>query len=140
MTNDNTAQMTISQQGNITRMTIGQPAAAPTEVQHEAARVHQGPTRFNMGYGEVTQSSVTKYTVGQDRDTSSVAATLQRLNGADTVELIPGNSASRTHIRQAIADGLIEPAGPGLWRDRTAATPSEGASSPAAAAPATAPK
>lgn len=140
MSNDNTTQMTISQQGNTTRMTMGLPAAAPTETPHEVARVHQGPIRFNMGHGEVNQSGVIKYTVGQDRDTSSVAATLQRVNGADTVELIPGNTASRTHIRQAIADGLIEPAGPGLWRDKQAATRSEVTASPAAAASEMAPK
>ena len=129
----NTNNMNISQQGSITRMTIGQPEAAPVEVPYESSKVSQGVTRFNTGHGsEVSQSGVTKYTVGQDRNTSSVAATLQRVNGADTVELIPGNPASRTHIRQALADGLIEPVGPGLWRDKGAA---EGSASPAAAVP-----
>lgn len=136
----NTDNMIATQHGNTTRITIGQPAAAPTEVQHEASRVHQGATRFNMGHGEVIQNGVTKYTAGQDRNTASVAATFQRLNGADTVELIPGLPGSRTHIRQAIADGLIEPAGPGLWRDKAAAGTSEAATSPAAVAPADTPK
>lgn len=141
MSNDNTENVSISQHGNVTRVTHGMPVASPIAAPREAARVYGGVTRFNMGQdSSLTHSGVTSYTVGQDRDTSSVAATFQRLNGVDTVELIPGNPASRTNIRQAIADGLIEPAGPGLWRDRVAVATKEGSASPAAKAPAAAPE
>lgn len=120
MNNDN---LTISQNGGTTRVSHGAaPAEAPAYVEPPLARVSTGVTRMNMGEGgEVSQNGVTRYTVGQDKNTSSVMATLQRVNGKDTVELVPGVAGSRTFIRQALADGLIEPVGQGQYRDKGAA-------------------
>ena len=122
---NNVQNATIEQNGGVTRLTIASVPPAHPElgaVPYMANRVGEGALRFDMGTGGVTQGGVTKHTVGQDRSTTSVAATLQRVNGADTVELIPGVSGSRTHIRQALADGLIEAVGPGLWRDKGVTT------------------
>jgi hypothetical protein len=135
--NNNSNAIAIEQNGGMTRITHGAPSqatASPVAVQHEASRVSQGPIRLDMHTGQMTQHGVAKYTVGQDRDTSSVSATLQRVNGQDTVELIPGLPASRTNIKQAIADGLIEPVGPGLWRDKGTSGASTGPAAAAAAA------
>lgn len=120
MNNDN---LTISQNGGTTRVSHGAaPAEAPAYVEPPLARVSTGVTRMNMGEGgEVSQNGVTRYTVGQDRNISSVMATLQRVNGKETVELVPGVAGSRTFIRQALADGLIEPVGQGQYRDKGAA-------------------
>lgn len=43
------------------------------------------------------------------------------LRSQTTVELVPGVAGSRTFIRQALADGLIEPVGQGQYRDKGAA-------------------
>lgn len=133
MSTANTAGMTVTQQGSITRMAIGQPEAAPAAVPYEANKVSQGTARLNMGHGEVTQAGVTRYQAGQDRPTGSVMATRQNVNGHDTIELEPGNPASRTHLKAALAAGLVEPVGSGEYRDK--GTP-EGTTGPAADAPA----
>jgi hypothetical protein len=132
MSNDN---ITVIQNGNVTRVQHGAPSAdtaSPVAAPYEPNRVGNGAYRLDMHSGELSQSGVTKYAVGQDRDISSVAATLQIVNGQQTVELIPGNPASRTNIKQAIADGLIEPVGPGLWRDKgqVAAAPDKASEGP----------
>jgi hypothetical protein len=82
----------------------------------------------------VVQGGVTRHNTFHDRNTSTVAATLQRVNGHDTVELIPGMSGSRTHVRTAINDGLIIPIGNGQYQDRGASV-----NSPAPAASQAAP-
>lgn len=115
--------MTTSQVGSVTRVTIGgATAAAPTTAPQESTRIASGVTRINMGSdgmaGEVIQSGVTKYNSFTDRNTSTVAATLQRVNGQDTVELVPGMAGSRTNVKTAINDGLIIPLGNGQYQDR----------------------
>jgi hypothetical protein len=121
MSNEN---LTIGQHGGTTRVTHGAtPAEQPAPIEHQAARVGNGVTRMNMGEGgEVSQSGVSKYTVGEDRNTSSVMATLERVNGKETVELIPGMPGSRTFIRQALAEGLVEAVGNGQYRDKSASS------------------
>jgi hypothetical protein len=46
-----------------------------------------------------------------------VAATFARSGALQTVELIPGQPATRTDVRSAARAGLIEPDGRGGWRD-----------------------
>ena len=120
-TNNNSASNVVTEQnGGMTRVSFGQPPAseAPSAAPYEANRVSTGPIRLNMHTWEVSQGGAARYSTGQDRSNTSVAATLQRVNGADTVELIPGVAGTRTHIRQAVQDGLIEPVGNGQYRDR----------------------
>lgn len=126
----------ISQNGGTTRVQHGAPqteVAAPVE--HQSARAGSGVTQMTLGEGgAITQRSTARYSVGQDANTTSVAATLQRINGVETVELIPGMPSSRTLVRTALADGLLEHVdGAGRYRDRGASP--QGAEGAPVAAP-----
>lgn len=65
--------------------------------------------------GEVTERGPSSYNAGAHAPVSSVLATRRTVNGADTVQLIPGNEGTRTHIAQAVRDGLLIQTGPGLY-------------------------
>lgn len=140
--NSNSNNMTATQIGSVTRVTVGGAAthtAAPSSISlppQETNRVGSGALRFAVGGGEVIQSGVTRHSTFHDRNTSTVAATLQRVNGHDTVELIPGMSGSRTHVKTAINDGLIIPIGNGQYQDRGAANSHNSGEAQAAQAPA----
>ena len=132
MSNEN---ITIGQNGGVTRVQHGaqvlQAIAAPAAP--DSSRVSSGATRMTLGEGgEVTQQGTTRYSAGQDMSTTSIAATLQRIRGVDTVQLIPGFEGSRTDVRTALAEGLIENVeGAGRYRDKTAASEvAEGAAEP----------
>ena len=121
MLNEN---ITIGQNGGVTRVQHGGTVeeATTTPATSDSSRVSHGVSRMTFGEGgELTQQATTRYTVGQDAITTSVMATLQRVNGKETVELQPGVPGSRTFICQALADGLIEPVGNGQYRDKGAA-------------------
>lgn len=116
--------MNTTQNGGMTRVTMGeQPAsakflqAAPFEANHVAA----GVTKFAIGVpgspSELVQTGVTKHNTFFDQQANNVMGTLLRVNGGDTVELIPGVPGSRTHIRQALKDGLIVPMGNGEYQN-----------------------
>lgn len=114
--------MNISTNGSMTRMTIGsveQPQSLTAPVAYEPNRVSTGVTKLTIGSSgssnSIEQSGVTRHNTFHDRNTSSVMGTMQRVNGTDTVELQPGNSASRTNIKQALKDGLVTPIGNGLY-------------------------
>ena len=147
MNSNNSNNMTATQIGSVTRVTVGGAAthtAAPSSISlppQETNRVGSGALRFAVGGGEVIQSGVTRHSTFHDRNISTVAATLQRINGHDTVELIPGMAGSRTHVKTAINDGLIIPMGNGQYQDRSASNsaPTAQAAAPAAAAPEAAP-
>ena len=115
----NESTITINQNSGVTRVAHG---AAPVQLAdtgpQESSRVYGGATRISSSDDAPTQSGTARYTVGQDASTSSVMATLQSVNGKQTVELVPGVPGSRTFIRQALADGLIEPVGNGQFRDK----------------------
>jgi hypothetical protein len=75
---------------------------------HEAGRVHAGVHRYAFSSQELESVGVTKYshsTAGQVG--GSVAATLDRTGHCATVELIPGNPASRTDVALALREGLL---------------------------------
>lgn len=122
--NINNSNMTATQVGSVTRVSVG--ATAPQLSQsapiYENNRVASGVTRFAMGVegitSELVQSGVTRHNTYHDRNTSTVAATFQRVNGQDTVELVPGVPGSRTNVKTAINDGLIIPTGNGQYLDR----------------------
>lgn len=144
--NSNSNNVTATQIGSVTRVTIGAPApqaASQQAAPYETNRVASGVTRLTMGGegapGELVQSGVTRHNTYHDRNTSTVAATLQRVNGQDTVELIPGVAGSRTNVKTAINDGLIIPTGNGQYLDRgmgtNAATTTAAPEAPAEAAP-----
>jgi len=128
-TNDKTQEVT--QIGGLTRVTIGgRQAEAPASIQEFTSgqsKVHNGALRFALGDGEVTQPGVTRHAAGSASNSEgSVIRTMQNINGAQTVELIPGVAASRTHVSQAVADGLIEPVAAGIYRDVLRAAPADG--------------
>jgi len=111
--------------GGIQRLTIGSVAApvGPT-APYEATKVRGGVTRYQFGAeAAATTSGTTKHLAGQDQPTGSVMATLQRHANGDSVELIPGIPGSRTAIKTALADGLIEAVGNGHYRDRVTGAP-----------------
>lgn len=115
----NESTITINQNSGLTRVAHG---AAPVQLAatgpQESSRVYGGATRISSSDDAPTQSGTARYTVGEDASTSSVMATLQSVNGKQTVELLPGVPGSRTFIRQALADGLIEPVGNGQFKDK----------------------
>ena len=112
--------MNISTNGSMTRMTIGAvelPQSLTAPVGYEPNRVSSGVTKLTIGSegNNLEQSGVTRHQTYNQRSSNSVMGTLERVNGKDTVELIPGNAASRTGIQQAFKDGLITPIGNGQW-------------------------
>lgn len=113
----NTDNITINQNGGVTKVSHGAPSADTPQVTHESSRVSQGTVRHTLGEA-TTGHSAARYTVGQDTPTGSVMATLRNVNGAQTIELEPGNPASRTHLRMALETGLIEAVGNGQYRDK----------------------
>lgn len=136
--NDNTNNMQATQVGSLTRITIGAPVAtsgAPQAQPQEPHTVARGVTRFNMAPGgEATNTGVTRYNSGQEVHTS-VMATLQRDRNGPSVEIEPGNPASRTLLSTAVRAGLVEPSGAaGEYRDR--GSRSDGSAENSEAAPA----
>jgi len=118
MTNQSN-NMTVTTNAGLTRMTIGaveQPQSLTAPAEYQPNRVASGVTRLQFGASSnVEQSGVTRHQTYNQRSSDSVMGTLERVNGKDTVELIPGNAASRTGIQQAFKDGLITPIGNGQW-------------------------
>ena len=84
-----------------------------------STRVHTGAISITAGDQEARSSgSVTRHSVSfGGTPGGSVAATLQNVNGRQTVELIPGNPATRTDIRAAVRDGLVQRGAGGRWED-----------------------
>lgn len=125
---NNTANMNVTTNGSVTRMTIAataQASAAQTlqAAPYEANRVASGVTRFQMGSsvsdGNLDQTGVTKHNTFHDQKSDNVMGTFQRVNGQDTVELVPGVPGSRTTIKTALQDGLIVPMGNGQYQNAT---------------------
>ena len=115
-----TDNLTINQNGGVTRVSHGAPSTdthSPLQNPSESSRVSLGTVRHTLGETPTVHSAA-RYTVGSDIPTGSVMATLQTVNGRQTVELVPGVPGSRTHIRQAITDGLVEPLGNGEYKDK----------------------
>jgi len=121
MSTNNNSNMNISTNGSMTRMTIGaveQPQSLTAPAEYQPNRVASGVTKLTIGSSgtnSIEQSGVTRHQTYNQRSSDSVMGTLERVNGKDTVELIPGNAASRTGIQQAFKDGLITPIGNGHW-------------------------
>jgi hypothetical protein len=77
----------------------------------------QGTLRWGSN-GEVQQMGYAHYQHSIDGQAGdSVASTFARVNGRDTVELVPGNPGSRTGVEQAIRDGLIQRRTAGGYED-----------------------
>lgn len=117
------------------------PAWSPT-------RVCSGPVRMTAGFDSEAQYVNQQNASGPVRAVhsysgtagGSVAATMQNIGGQRTVELIPGNPATRTNVTLALREGLIEADGQGGFRDSgNVARAAEGPQAVAAPAPAAAP-
>lgn len=112
------------QHGTAEHLTIAAQYAAGNLGQSPArdapsTRVHTGALRITAGDSEAANAgSVTRHAVSFGGSPGgSVAATLQNVNGRQSVELIPGNPATRTDIRSAVRDGLVQRGAGGRWED-----------------------
>jgi hypothetical protein len=88
-----------------------------SRINEPTSKVHQGTVRMTAG-GEVEQPGPARHVVSFDgAPGGSVLATRQRVNGHDTVEIVPGQPGTRTLLRTALQDGLIRETAPGIYED-----------------------
>lgn len=99
-----------------------QPVAAESAV--PSTRVHTGAVTYNASQDNAQQSGgVVRHTISHDGvEGGSVISTRQRINGRDTVELIPGKPWSRVQIAMAEQQGVLRQTAPGIWQDVTDAS------------------
>lgn len=103
-------------------------AGAPTETMNtsprESSRVHTGPLRMTMGpSGGVTSVGHTNHVYSDAGTTGgSIMSTLRTTGSAASVELQPGNAASRTLLATAEREGLIRRGLTGAYEDAAAPT------------------
>jgi len=95
---------------------------SPASMTHAPAnhQVHTGVTRWgsdHQGGGTSTQDYASATVSRAGSVGGSVIATRDTVAGHDTVELIPGNAGSRTHLRTAVEAGLIREVFPGRYED-----------------------
>ncbi|MEY8688901.1 MAG: hypothetical protein AB9M53_03355 [Leptothrix sp. (in: b-proteobacteria)] len=104
-----------------TKHSTYRPTAEDTRgfVHSPQTRVHTGALSFTAGDGTAQDvGGVAKHQVSFDGTPGgSVASTFARSGALHTVELIPGQPATRTDVRAAVRAGLIESDGRGGWRD-----------------------
>lgn len=87
-----------------------------------STRVHEGVHRITAGDDAPTTVGVARHVMTFSGTAGgSVADTLQTLNGTQTVELVPGQPATRTDVRTAMREGLIQRGAGGRWVDAAAA-------------------
>lgn len=97
----------------------------PQDVQPApSVRVHSGVHRYTAGDSDPTSVGVTRHVMSFSGNAGgSVADTLQMVNGQQTVELVPGNPATRTQVQTAMREGLIQRGIGGRWEDTSAQQP-----------------
>lgn len=109
--------------GGVTRVTVRSQTEEVISAPQDTNRVHRGVIRED-GSGQLVQNN------GQHApQAGSVLATARgnhgptaRFNAADTtVELVPGNPATRTSIAVALREGVIREVYPGHYEDTNAA-------------------
>lgn len=85
------------------------------------SRVYAGPVKFTAGDTEAQHSgSYARHVVSHDGvQGGSLVATLRSEGAARTVELEPGNPASRTRLEVALREGLVREVAPGRYEDAT---------------------
>lgn len=110
-----TAVEAIDLPGGALRVTLGQQqgSSVPDDASSRPTTyVHAGASRYSFGsesaeaVGGVTKHSIHSEQQAQSQP-GSVAATLQKHQGKDTVELQPGVPGSRTSVESALREGLI---------------------------------
>lgn len=88
-----------------------------------STRVHTGTVRFTAGDTEAVQQGFARYQHSSGgTEGGSVMATRQRVNGHDTVELIPGVSGTRTQLSMAVKEGILRQTAPGIYEDVKSST------------------
>lgn len=109
----------VTQSGGVIRVQHGAPApeaSTPLQAPHESTRVGNQFHRYERG--ELKSGGVVRYQAGADVPSRpGVMATAKREGGVLSVELEPGNPASRTGIESALREGLIRQTGPGIYED-----------------------
>ncbi len=85
------------------------PSTAEPTAPSDSIRIGGIVTRTDASTGQVVQQGCSSMQFGHDSGTAggSVAATLRTSTGNPSVELIPGNPASRTSVQVAMREGLI---------------------------------
>jgi hypothetical protein len=101
----------VTQNGGLTRYAVGQetaPAVNPLAEEWSATgRISAGTIAVNMRTGEAETKSFARHNVADEAPPVTIMSSLKRLNGHDTVELEPGNPASRTLLTTAARMGLV---------------------------------
>lgn len=118
----------VTHTGGVTRVQFGAPepeTQSPLQADHQSTRVGNESLRF--GGGQVQSTGVTRYVAGSDAPTHSVMATARQDRNGLSVELVPGQPASRTTIATALREGLVRETSPGYFEDiRPLSAPAEG--------------
>lgn len=110
----NTDQGFVEDSSSLTQI-ARQPDALPIG---PSIRVGSGAARWSALDNSVLEGGVTRnVTSHSGTPGGSVIATRQKVNGVDTVELIPGQPGTRTAIKMAIKDGLITETSKGFYQD-----------------------
>lgn len=109
---------TVTQHGNVTRVSHGHPIQEVGDTPANAS-VRVGGTVHRIVNGlEVESTRVTRHQEGLPSQTNgSIMSTMRREGRSPSVELIPGNPASRTSLETAVRDGLVREVAPGLYVD-----------------------
>jgi hypothetical protein len=93
---------------------------APTEVPITRPAIGTLTLTHRGGQTEMSASGTTRYQHSSGGTAGgSIMATLSATHGPATVELEPGNPASRTVLQTAVREGLIKSDGRGGWQDVT---------------------
>jgi hypothetical protein len=109
----------VTQTGGVVRIQHG----APAPETQSPLQGHPGLTRVGNQFhrfegGEVKTSGVVRYQAGAETASRpGVMGTARREGGVLTVELEPGNPASRTDIAAAISEHLVRETIPGFYED-----------------------
>jgi hypothetical protein len=88
----------------VTRFSVAAQPREATHVEHEAHKVYGNVTRYI-------------HNPAAPDHRGSVLSTRQRVGTADTVQLQPGNEASRTHVSTAVKLGVLVETAPGYFAD-----------------------
>lgn len=90
----------------------------PVYVNEPRSRVYTGVTTYTVGQGEAAQSGVSRHSVSYEgSEGGSVIGTVRREGTGQSVELEPGNPASRTSLEVAARMGIIRKDPNGNYQD-----------------------
>jgi hypothetical protein len=116
---------TITQVGGVVRVTHGQPAPQDPAMQQAipATTLRTGNSHYEIDQstGGVRSRNHASHQTSStpENPQQSIMGSLKSMGGQKTVELEPGNPASRTLLSSAVKDGLVVETAPGVFVDRS---------------------